>query len=175
MPMQFYKDTPWGGDDFSMSKVIDQLGDGLISEMKQRRQRLNQQSAITGLFPDMKESQVQSLSVADPQLLNAFVEHKLSFEQSTHEVALQLITKLQKEKLDLIYKLESNRQKLETELQEKKQLESQLKSNQLEIKKMITEQREYEQKIEVLSYSVLGLSVLAFGLVLVIIFKRKKT
>lgn len=73
----------------------------------------------------------------------------------------------QRRQLKLAYKLEADR-RLKAELCEKERIK-------VERQKMITEQREYEQKIEVLSYSVLGLSVLVIVLVLVVIFKRKKT
>ena len=77
-------------------------------------------------------------------------------EASLHQKAADL----QRGNLELAYKLESDRQKLEIELQEKKQLESQLKINQLKLKKIIHEQHVYQYKIEKLSYAIVGLSVL---------------
>lgn len=70
----------------------------------------------------------------------------------------------QREQLELAYKLEVDRQ-LKIEKQR-------LKTEQ---QKMIITQREYEYKVKVLSYSVLGLSVLATLLVFVVIFKRRQS
>ena len=75
--MQFFEDTPFGGKDFSMSRIIEQLGQGLLGEMQQRRQRLNQQSVLRGLSPDLPENQVVNQSYADPGTFQAMVKEML--------------------------------------------------------------------------------------------------
>lgn len=93
------------------------------------------------------------------EMLNRFYEQQAELQAQE--------ANSQRRQLKLDYKLEADR-RLKAELREKERIKA-------EQQKMITEQREYEQKVEVLTYSVLGLGVLAIVFVLVIIFKRRKS
>ena len=90
--MQFFKDTPWGGDDFSMSRIIDQLGQGLVGEMAQRRQRLNQKRALGAAFPQMTKEQIEGLSYGDPRTLAPIIKNELG--RSSRQGLFNLAKKL---------------------------------------------------------------------------------
>jgi len=85
----------------------------------------------------------------------------LSAQQATVIATMQQKERLHKEKMASMHELISMFQKTQ-------QLE-------LEFKRMISDQCDDTHKIKVLSYSTLGLSVLIVLLVLVIVFKRKKS